>query len=83
MNMFEHRRSGWIYLNGHYIPYPFKKNIQFLSTKEFYLVFRGLIRAHFRQNRSNNLFDWIINNFGETMANFFYYLIIVKFGSTI
>lgn len=69
---FEHQRTSWVYLKGHYIPYPFQNNIHYLETGDFWQAFLDLAKVFFKKdNSSNNFYEWIINNFGKKIAELF------------
>ena len=66
----EHIRKTWIFTLGQWIPYPFQNNIRCLPKGIITECLEGL-RAVKKNVKSDNFEEWIINNMGQGIAQYF------------
>lgn len=68
-----HQRESWIWMARRFIPYPFQNNIRHLPPEAMWECLRGIIRLYARPSngRTENFRDWIIQHFGEGIADLF------------
>jgi len=68
----EHMRESWIRMMGVWIPYPFQNNIRYLPKEAQLKCIIGLIEAQNKGVRKAlNFEEWIIETFGEGIAEYF------------
>lgn len=67
-----HKRSTWIQIDNHWIPYPLQCNLHRLPPSQRWACMRGLLCATKRTAQSPRHFaDWIRQTFGEGIAETF------------
>ncbi|HEY7534335.1 MAG TPA: FAD-dependent oxidoreductase [Thermodesulfobacteriota bacterium] len=71
----EHMRESWIRMMGLWVPYPFQNNIRYLPKEAQVKCITGLINTqNNKEGRSAvNFKEWIIETFGEGIAEYFMY----------
>ncbi|MFA5388600.1 MAG: NAD(P)-binding protein [Candidatus Omnitrophota bacterium] len=67
----EHERKAYIYCMKKWIPYPFQNNIRHLPKDAMFESIMGLIISQQKEKNSHNFKEWIVNTFGEGIANYF------------
>ena len=66
-----HRRDAWIWLLNCWVPYPFQNNIRYLPKHALLECLLGLIKVYVKNDTSSNFREWILDTFGEGIANYF------------
>jgi len=70
----EHMRESWIRMMGLWVPYPFQNNIRYLPKEAQVKCITGLINTQNKAGKSAvNFKEWIIETFGEGIAEYFMY----------
>jgi protoporphyrinogen oxidase len=67
-----HLRQSYIWIRGKFVPYPFQNNLRHLPPEDLARCLKGLIRA--RDNGHTppaNFHDWIVQSFGDGIADLF------------
>jgi protoporphyrinogen oxidase len=71
----EHVREAWVWIRNRFIPYPFQNNIWRLPPEDLIPCLDGLVDLQ-RNGASNcepdTFFHWIINSFGQGLADVFF-----------
>jgi protoporphyrinogen oxidase len=69
----EHERESWVWLHNRFVPYPFQNNIRYLPTDSLMACLRGLLNTWKNGAASPpaNFKEWILQVFGEGVANEF------------
>jgi protoporphyrinogen oxidase len=69
-----HDRQSWVWMKDRFIPYPFQNNIHRLEPPDRELAWEGMkAAASRRQIQEPNLKQWIVQTFGEGVADLFLY----------
>jgi protoporphyrinogen oxidase len=66
-----HERESWIWMRNRFIPYPLQYNIGKLPEKEMLECLAGLFNCRNGDLPSANFLDWILQTFGEGIAEHF------------
>ena len=66
-----HNRESWIRMSGRWIPYPFQNNVRHLPRQALLDCLLGLIRAQRGAGLVANFEDWILQTFGQGIAEHF------------
>ena len=68
-----HQRESWVWYKDRFIPYPFQYNIRHLPEKEMRRCLRGLLKKVDERitGTPENFREWILDNFGEGIADIF------------
>lgn len=71
-------RTNWVSLRGHFVKFPIQSNLAGLPAKEQADCLADLVKAHIlaknvpAENPPNNLDDWLLEQWGETLTNLFF-----------
>ena len=70
---YHHERKSWVHEYGAYIPYPFQNNIRHLPAKPLQDCLDGLhhIKNNPPSSTPTNFREWILNSFGDGIADHF------------
>lgn len=71
VRLITHSRSGWIYSNNSYFPYPFQVNTSHLSFISRIRCIVGFLFSKGENGTSANYAEWILKNFGKGFADTF------------
>lgn len=69
-----HQRESWVWLFQRFVPYPFQNNLRYLPKEVLWDCVLGLLRAtkqHTDTTYPSSFHDWIVQNFGEGIAQHF------------
>lgn len=67
-----HRRQGWVWLEGHYIPFPLQNNLQRLPSEQLLACLKSLPRDSVSAEL-NNFGQWLDAHFGMALCELFFY----------
>jgi len=71
-------RTNWVSLRGHFVKFPIQSNLAGLPAKEQADCLADLVKAQIlaknvpAENPPNNLDDWLLEQWGETLTNLFF-----------
>jgi protoporphyrinogen oxidase len=72
----KYRRKSYVYMQDQFIPCPFQVNFKYLKnktiTKKCQQDLDKVKKQKTYKNNSNNFLDWVHNNFGSTIADYFF-----------
>jgi len=67
-----HAREAWVWMRDRFIPYPFQNNIWRLPKDDLVACLDGLLKVQLRgAERPANFQQWILQNFGQGLADVF------------
>ncbi len=66
------KRKAYIFLKDQYIKYPFQINFKNLPSKIVKECVFGFIRAFYNPDEPDNFLEWILQHYGEGMAEHFF-----------
>ncbi len=66
-----HKRNSWIRIFDSWVPYPFQNNIHHLPRDKFQECLEGLEGLVNPSPSASNFKDWIVNNYGMAIAEYF------------
>lgn len=68
-----HQRESWVWIRDRFIPYPFQNNIRLLPKQDMWECLKGIIAQYKTpsQVKPENFREWIMQTFGEGLANIF------------
>ncbi len=68
----QHIRESYVWIRGKFIPYPFQNNLRHLPPEDLARCLKGLIRvANNGHAQPSNFREWIIQSFGDGIADLF------------
>ncbi len=68
--MVSHKREAYVYMNGHYIKYPFETNLHALAPEIIDKCIKG-IKSRDPTASSDNFEQWLLNSFGDGIASLY------------
>lgn len=68
-----HQRESWVWIKNTFVPYPFQNNIRHLPLEDQLKCIKGLVELYRNgvSTKSANFKEWILNTFGEGLAEVF------------
>lgn len=68
-----HEREAWVWIGGHFVPYPLQNNIHCLGKGAYWKCLQGLVELyrHPRVNRPGHFGEWIEATFGKGLGDVF------------
>jgi protoporphyrinogen oxidase len=68
-----HQRESWVWIKNTFVPYPFQNNIRHLPLEDQLKCIKGLVELYKNgvSSKSANFKEWILNTFGEGLAEVF------------
>ncbi len=70
-NFLEHKRKAWVRTRGGWVPYPFQNNLKYLPKDVVSECLPGSEKCKQRNKKAINFEEWIINNLGKGIAEYF------------
>ncbi|MBW2046085.1 MAG: NAD(P)-binding protein [Deltaproteobacteria bacterium] len=67
----QHRREAWIRIMDRWIPYPFQNNIKYLPEDVAAKCLESLKKVNREKSVCSNFQEWIVNNMGKGIAEYF------------
>ncbi|TAL57123.1 MAG: amine oxidase [Nanoarchaeota archaeon] len=67
-----HERESWVWIKNRFVPYPFQNNIRYLPKEDVWKCISALVDLYGKDKvPSKNFKEWILNTFGEGIAELF------------
>lgn len=68
-----HERESWVWIMDRFVPYPFQNNIKYLPKEAQWACVQGLVKLYASpaSQRPANFLEWVMQSFGEGLADVF------------